>query len=259
MKTLATLKYKFNSLAGLIRTTKNWPALLFWNYLGKNRKKKAYLRNGLVFTLRRRCADLSMLLETVDSRYYDSFRIGKGDIIDVGAHVGFFSIFISYLHPKRRILAFEPFPENLVLLRKNVKENKKQNIRIFNQAIGGKEGSFPFYPVKRHSGCHSLYNREGAGKPFKVKVTTLQKVFDEEKVQHCALLKMDCEGAEFPIILNAPSRLFKKIDIIAMEYHDYLVKNEKEELVDKLVKEGFAVELHSKLTFLYAKRIKRGP
>jgi hypothetical protein len=38
-------------------------------------------------------------------------------------------------------------------------------------------------------------------------------------IDRCALLKLDCEGAEFEILEALPSALASRIDQIAMEYH----------------------------------------
>jgi hypothetical protein len=36
------------------------------------------------------------------------------------------------------------------------------------------------------------------------------------------VLKLDCEGEEYAILFNTPTKYLKKIDRICMEYHDYL-------------------------------------
>ena len=48
---------------------------------------------------------------------------------------------------------------------------------------------------------------------------SLQKIFDDNNIEHCNFLKLDCEGAEYEIIKNLPIAYLEKIDKIIIEYH----------------------------------------
>lgn len=43
--------------------------------------------------------------------------------------------------------------------------------------------------------------------------------FFKKGIDRCNLLKLDCEGSEYEIILNIPDTLFGKIDNIIVEVH----------------------------------------
>ncbi len=255
----SALREKFRYGRGLIRIARNWPELLLWNFgVLKGQFRVAHLRSGLRFKLRWRNADLSMLSEVIGLGIYDQVlppgNEVEGVIIDIGAHLGFFSLEMGRRFPSAKVYAFEPFPENYALLRENLGLNEVSNVTAHNLAVAGKTGSISFFPVEEHSGCHSMYDREGAGAPIKVEATTLATIFKRERIRRCSFLKMDCEGAEFPILLSSSDATLHKVDRIAMEFHEYLAKKPVESLVKRLRNAGFSVRLDRKYSFLYARR-----
>jgi hypothetical protein len=73
-------------------------------------------------------------------------------------------------------------------------------------------------------------------------VVTLDELFERFAVWKCPLLKLDCEGAEYEVLLNARPETLKKIGNIAMEYHVGLNEHSPEQLVAFLGAHGFVVE-----------------
>ena len=88
---------------------------------------------------------------------------------------------------------------------------------------------------------------------------SLQKFFDENQIEYCDFLKLDCEGAEYEIIKNLPLEYFKKIDKIIIEYH--MADSHPELLSDLkeiLTNQKFNIEtktLFPDIGFLYAKKL----
>ena len=68
-----------------------------------------------------------------------------------------------------------------------------------------------------NTSAHSLNKKSKVS--VDVLCTTLDDIFFENNVECCDLLKMDCEGAEYEIILSASMETLKKISQIIMEYH----------------------------------------
>ena len=54
---------------------------------------------------------------------------------------------------------------------------------------------------------------------------------------------MDCEGAEFEIILNTSTEVLKKIKKIYVEVHEDMVPHKIEELNTKLRENGFTINI----------------
>ncbi len=49
--------------------------------------------------------------------------------------------------------------------------------------------------------------------------TTIEEIFQENAVDRCDLLKLDCEGAEYEILEAIPRDLWPLIARVALEYH----------------------------------------
>ena len=78
--------------------------------------------------------------------------------IDIGAHMGFYSINLS--KKKLDIYAFEPIVENFNQLEKNVLINKIYNIKAYNCALSNiKKLATMWVPDKDRTGGFAIYNK----------------------------------------------------------------------------------------------------
>ena len=90
---------------------------------------------------------------------------------------------------------------------------------------------------------HSLQKAiEPTGETQATQTTTLERIFHKNRIEKCDLIKMDCEGAEFNILYNAPKSIFDKVSHIFMEYHDWIEGESHKELKTYLEKLGYRVE-----------------
>lgn len=163
-------------------------------------------------------------------------------IIDIGGNIGTFSVFAKKKFPKARLITFEPAKKTFALLSENLRINGCHDAQLFNTAVGGKVGLISFFSVDQ-SGLGSMYNVRKNSKTYKVKVQTLESIFNWAKIQRCNFLKVDCEGAEYEIFLSARMSTLNKIDKIYCEYHDKLTKYNHAVLVDLFCKSGFRVKI----------------
>ena len=88
---------------------------------------------------------------------------------------------------------------------------------------------------------------------------TLEDALKKAGFAHCDLLKVDCEGGEYDIFFHTPEETLRKIDRIAMEYHDGCTPHSHSELADFLRGHGFSITLrtnpvHRHIGFLTAVR-----
>jgi FkbM family methyltransferase len=149
-----------------------------------------------------------------------------GKIIDIGANAGYFSLFAASKFPQSTIFAYEPVKMNFVQLQKNKDLNPSKAINTFNQAVGGKSEMIKIYFDQTDSFSTSAsikkdVNQKENGASFEeVSCITLQEVFEQNQIDFCDLIKIDCEGAEYEILYNTPREVFDKIDQMALELHE---------------------------------------
>lgn len=191
-------------------------------------------------------------------------RLRPGDtVVDVGANVGVFTVWAAS-HPGVRVIALEPSPRICGFLRKNVEASGLQDVVVREAACASTDGRATLYSHGYETN-NSLYARDVFGGSYEasgeVQTRSLESLFREFEVERCALLKMNCEGAEYDIILNAPPSVMAKIDAIAMEYHRGRVASTPEQLQALLESAGFNVDLQplhdEEGGYLYATRPMR--
>ncbi|MBK8706545.1 MAG: FkbM family methyltransferase [Saprospiraceae bacterium] len=80
--------------------------------------------------------------------------ISNSCIIDIGAHIGSFSVKASKLFPGNSIWAFEPAMDNFNLLKNNIKLNNCTNVQVFQKAVTDKENKAILFINENHTGGH---------------------------------------------------------------------------------------------------------
>jgi len=215
-------------------------------------------KTDLRIKIRVRSTDLMALTNVWMINEYDieDFEINVNDtVIDIGAHIGLFSLLVSQLCKTGKILSFEPVSENFDLLVSNLKLNHIKNILPFNMAVSKNSGRLDLF-LNNDQSAHSIFSK--SSESISVESTSLQKIFEENKISSCKLLKLDCEGAEYEIIDSLPSKYLDKIQNMVIEYH---LADTKPELVKSLILKiknaGFKIKTrphHNDMGFLIARK-----
>ncbi len=154
--------------------------------------------------------------------------IRPGDtVVDVGANVGFFTTLFSRLvQPNGRVLAFEPDPENLKLLRSNVEAlGEKSNVTIVATAVGSEVGTAKFSldeatGATGHLGGTStlggmLYG-DGKLRVLETPVETIDGVVQRMGLEP-TVIKLDIEGGEFDALRGATMTIEAHHPVIVSE------------------------------------------
>lgn len=147
----------------------------------------------------------------------------KPIVIDVGAHIGSFSLYMTSQYPQCTLYAFEPDPNNFDLLKENIALNHmEQRILPFQTALGSQAGKHnTLYKHPYNFGMHTLQKakKEPGAPSLPVKTILLDDIFQKFRIEVCDLLKLDCEGGEYEIILTSSEKTLRRIKNIALEYH----------------------------------------
>jgi FkbM family methyltransferase len=166
-------------------------------------------------------------------------------VMDIGANIGIYTILLSHIYPKAKIIAIEASPTIFEMLRSNCKLNNLlfpsgSNVLLINKAISDKDDiTTEFY--EKHSmstmlkefltnlSSTILTNKDQLNKKL-VKTETIDNLVDTIGVNEISLLKIDVEGAEVLALKGAIKTLtHKKIKNMVIEYHslenyNYIVK-----------------------------------
>jgi FkbM family methyltransferase len=132
-----------------------------------------------------------------------------GDFVDVGAHVGMYSVAAAlHLGRRGRVLAFEPNPAARAQLAENLALNGCQNVTLSPHAVSDRAGEALLHvPQTADPSFSSLAGgRFAEGEPVSVQTTTLD-VEAEALDLAPALIKVDVEGGELAVLAGAARTL----------------------------------------------------
>ncbi len=155
----------------------------------------------------------------IHREYADYFPMQQSAIIvDVGAHYGYFALFAALNLSKDSIIhSIEPSQENFNVLQENLKKNNRFPIQSHQIGLDRKRGERVLYGGTSFN--HSFFGSAEKGK-HQVPTLSLQDFIEQQDLERIDLLKLDCEGAEFPILLGANAETLDRIQTIILEFHD---------------------------------------
>ena len=145
------------------------------------------------------------------------------NILDIGSHIGIFSLASRLAFPKANIVGYELDEENYILSLINNGLNNA-NIRFFNKAIVPPKSSniLPSGRIKhttRNRGSFALLYGNTVDENLDI------EYFDSLLDKYYHILKMDIEGGEFPILENINiETLASHIGYFIIEFHNNFVK-----------------------------------
>lgn len=123
-------------------------------------------------------------------------------VLDIGANLGYFSLYLGSALADQgngRVYAFEPSPDVISRLERNLQLNPKLPITIVEGAVDEKDGHANLFLAGADWGHSSASLIEGAVDQVgavKVRTYSIDSYADQKKLAPVRLVKMDCEGAE---------------------------------------------------------------
>lgn len=181
-------------------------------------------------------------------------------VVDVGANVGVFSLFVKSLLPAASVLAFEPAPAVFEALLRNLERHGAEGVHTSAVALGKEAGetAFTYYPGLPSNSTSHPEDKEAAraamaarigreptdllltGVEITVRTERLSAALRRHGVERPVdLLKIDVEGAELEVLQGVDAVDWPRIRRVAAEVED--VHGRLEAFRRELTDHGFTV------------------
>ena len=169
----------------------------------------------------RRESDLATLGHVFAQNGYD---FGVADalwVVDAGANAGYSAVWFATKFPDARIVAIEPDPGNLAVLRRNVAAWPQ--VVVVPSALMAFDGSAVLVDPLQGPWAMRVHDEaspwtEGAATGA-VECVSLPTLFEQLAIPRVNLLKLDIEGSELDV-LQAYEGWIDRVDAIVVELHD---------------------------------------
>ena len=181
---------------------------------------------GTFWTPSRSRYGLPFHLAEQDMNIYGDENTGvrKGDIVlDCGANIGTFTR-TALERGAKTVVAVEPAPENLECLRRTfAPEIASGRVIVYDKGVWDKEDVMTLHLHEDNSAADSflIKGKEGEEHTVQAKLTTIDKMVEELKLERVDFIKMDIEGAEPNALRGGRGTIAKYHPRLAMSvYHE---------------------------------------
>lgn len=154
----------------------------------------------------------------------------KSVFVDIGANIGYHSLYIANSFRSSQCISFEPNPFIFRQLLRNIELNSLENISAFSLAVGSQGGYVEFYSQNETSynrGLSSIQHNTDLGKNYSkinVEIIAIDGFLDDKIKDNVSAIKIDTQGHEYQILLGAIKTIQKWKPVIIFEfesdYHD---------------------------------------
>lgn len=250
---------KLRVLTNVLRMLTNWQDYLAVQAnLSRRDIVKYRFRNNCVVAVRRNTYDTPVVTEVLFHRVYapPGFEVERNDVVlDIGAHIGSFSIYAAGFAHAAAVYSFEPEPSNFEMLCKNVMASRLRNVSPINSALSSCDSERDLNVSRYNTGRNSFYFSEMHESRVRVKTMTLASFFQQFTIRKVDFAKIDCEGSEYDILYGCPADILNRIRKIALEVHDLDEKRNGAALAEFLRNTGFKVRrCYNRGAMVYASR-----
>jgi FkbM family methyltransferase len=136
------------------------------------------------------------------------------NIVDIGANIGLSCIYWAHNFKEAKILAFEPHPTHIQILKRHAQLNHLENRLTLIEAAAGPEPGEAV--LSDASLCSSLVNPNDEQSGVRVPIVDVFRILDNQSID---LPKIDVEGYEFAILGDSRMSSISAAAIV-IEWHN---------------------------------------
>lgn len=168
------------------------------------------------------------LIRMRGKRYETAFRQfshllpDSGLVLDIGANLGVMSAYLAQKNSSWKIVAIEPIPLHVTVIKRFLKYKKIMNIDIIHKAISDKDGwvemKVPLEEGMLQHGLASLeIEKDRAGELHQVHAVTLDQLMEQYPDEILIGIKIDVENHEWELFQGGIQTIQKYQPIIMVE------------------------------------------
>jgi FkbM family methyltransferase len=141
--------------------------------------------------------------------------------VDVGGHIGCFTLDFCHRHPRGRVVAYEASPATAAWLERNVAANGlAARVEVHRQAVSSEAGTIEFADNAGGSSLNGLTAPVGTTTITVPAVPVAQVLRDAARGGRVDVVKIDTEGAEYDVVLSSSPDDWAVVERVVLEYHD---------------------------------------
>src|SRR5205085_6337104 len=116
--------------------------------------------------------------DSYEKHLYPYFKTRTGYFIDIGAHIGKYSVKVAK-NSNVPVIAIEPDTFNFSLLKKNVALNGLKNVICINKGVLSEQKKSPLYVSGRGEGSHSFFKQPDTLSSVNAAADTLDSIVSD--------------------------------------------------------------------------------
>lgn len=160
--------------------------------------------------------------ETIEPEFeqLERFLAPGGVLMDIGGNTGIYTIKAAQFfreHGGGLVVTYEPLPEMLAELKRNLQLNRFDNVRLRSFCLGEQPGAADFWINFNRPASASLVGRDPDATHVSTLVFRLDDVFPLERLDRLDYVKIDVEGAEAQVLAGALATFKKYRPIVQLE------------------------------------------
>jgi FkbM family methyltransferase len=213
------------------------------------RSVSAFISMAGVNLVARHSEDFQIISEILIYNHYKLLPLRDAIVVDVGMNIGLASVYLAKENWAKKVYAFEPFRDPYARSRETFESNPTLKNKIFARNAGLSDRNEKLTVRYSTEGTIAMGVKGAASGPVQqIEVLDAGEIFEsictEARTNNLGVVvKLDCEGSEFPIIKRlAECSLIDRIDVFMVEWHKGWSPDAKlRDLTDPLRASGFVI------------------
>lgn len=213
---------------------------------------------GIPFIVDPKTADPNPFRQVIlEQQYSDTLKFAPKarSIIDLGANVGYASLWFAIQYPDARICVVEPLKSNFLRIQRQVDAaGLGERIKALHAAVGVTSGFAELYSFENgffHTSASLIQDEKHQTSVERVQCMTLMEIVESSEFSTPEIIKMDIEGTEEKLFEHEDvmAELLQHVKVFAIEIHKS--PPESSSVHSFFRKHGWNYSLNSEVTTFY--------